>query len=127
MIALKRAYEPPAAADGKRLLIERLWPRGVKKEKLQLDDWTKDVAPSSGLRRWFGHDPAKWETFQARYFKELDSHAEAWDQILKAADRGRVTLVYSSHDTEHNAAVALKGYLENKLRKRARSRNKSAA
>ena len=115
MIKLKRAYDGPSPDDGPRFLVERLWPRGVKKESLRLDAWLKDVAPSDGLRRWFGHDPKKWGEFQRRYFHELDENREAWEPILKAARRARVTLVYSARDTEHNNAVALKDYLEAKM------------
>jgi uncharacterized protein YeaO (DUF488 family) len=111
MIALKRAYEDAAPEDGVRFLVERLWPRGVKKTDLKIDGWLKEVAPSAELRRWFSHDPAKWEAFEQRYFQELDRHPEAADPIRKAARRGRVTLVYAAHDTEHNNAVALKQYL----------------
>lgn len=111
MIALKRAYDKASPQDGARFLVERLWPRGVKKTDLRLDAWLKDVAPSDALRRWFSHDPRKWAEFQRRYIAELDNHSEAWEPILSAARHGRVTLVYSSHDTEHNNAVALKEYL----------------
>lgn len=116
MIKIKRAYDPPAKTDGKRLLVERLWPRGIKKEALQLSDWIKEVAPSTELRKWFSHDPAKWEEFQQRYRAELDAHPEAWSPILDAAENKRVTLLYSSHDAEHNNVVALKSYLEEQLR-----------
>lgn len=112
MIALKRAYDPATSADGVRYLVERLWPRGVKKTALRIDAWLKDVAPSGELRRWFGHDPKKWDEFQRRYHDELRASADALEPIVKAARRGRVTLVYSSHDTEHNNAVALKEYLD---------------
>jgi uncharacterized protein YeaO (DUF488 family) len=115
MIRLKRAYEPVAREDGTRLLVERLWPRGVRKDALRLDAWLKDVAPSTKLRQWFGHDPAKWPEFQRRYRAELDRNAGALDPILKAAQRGRVTLIYSSHDQEHNNAVVLKTYIESRL------------
>lgn len=111
MIKLKRAYEPAARDDGTRFLVERLWPRGVKKTTLRLDAWLKDVAPSTELRQWFGHDPAKWPEFQRRYRAELGANAEALEPIMKAARRGRVTLVYSSHDQEHNNAVVLKALL----------------
>ena len=111
MLALKRVYDKTAPEDGVRLLVERLWPRGIKKTDLRLDDWLKDVAPSAALRRWFSHYPKKWTEFQKRYFAELDSHPEACAPIHSAARHGRVTLVYSSHDTEHNNAVALKEYL----------------
>jgi len=112
MIALKRAYEKAAPEDGVRFLVERLWPRGIKKTDLKMDGWLKGVAPSDALRRWFAHDPKKWPEFCRRYFGELDSHPEAWEPIRTAARHGRVTLVYSSHDTEHNNAVALKEYLQ---------------
>jgi uncharacterized protein YeaO (DUF488 family) len=115
MIMLKRAYEPVAREDGTRFLVERLWPRGVRKDALRLDAWLKDVAPSTKLRQWFGHDPAKWPEFQRRYRSELDRNAGALDPILKAARRGRVTLIYSSHDQEHNNAVVLKTYIESRL------------
>ena len=116
MIAIKRVYEE-TPAKGKKFLVERLWPRGIKKEDLDYDEWLKDVAPSTELRKWFSHDPAKYEQFRHRYYKELDGHPEAWQPILAAARKGTVTLLYSSHDAEHNNAVALKGYLEGKLGK----------
>jgi len=112
MIKIKRAYDPPARGDGKRLLVDRLWPRGMTKEKLRLADWLKDVAPSNALRKQFHHDPARWDEFQRRYFAELDAHPEAWQPILQAARRGTVTLVYGARDAERNNAVALKAYLE---------------
>ena len=118
MINLKRAYDPVASTDGTRFLVERLWPRGVKKTALHVHAWLKDVAPSTTLRRWFGHDPKKWSEFRRRYFHELGVHAEVLDPILKLARRSRVTLVYSSHDMEHNNAVALKDYLEARLGKK---------
>ncbi len=116
MIQLKRAYDLEDATDitrdGARFLVERLWPRGVKKTSLKIDSWLKDVAPSTELRKWFGHDPAKWDAFRRRYFDELKSHPDASQPILAASKRGTVTLIYSSHDTEHNNAVALKEFLE---------------
>jgi uncharacterized protein YeaO (DUF488 family) len=115
MIKLKRAYEPADHKDGTRFLVERLWPRGVKKDALRLDGWVKDAAPSTELRQWFSHDPDKWPEFQRRYRAELNANREALDPILKAARRGRVTLVYSSHDQEHNNAVVLKAYVESHL------------
>ena len=114
MITIKRVYEE-TPSKGTKVLVERLWPRGVKKVDLDYDEWLKDVAPSTGLRKWFSHDPAKYQEFQRRYYKELDDHPEAWQPILAAARKGTVTLLYSSHDTEHNNAVALKRYLETKL------------
>lgn len=111
MIKIKRVYENVGPSDGTRILVERLWPRGMRKEELTLDSWTKDLAPSTGLRRWFGHDPAKWEEFRSRYFTELDAHPTAWQPLLEAARKGNVTLLYSSRDTEHNNAAALEEYL----------------
>jgi uncharacterized protein YeaO (DUF488 family) len=107
MLKLKRAYEPVSRDDGRRFLVERLWPRGLAKAKLHLDAWLKDVGPTTALRKWFRHDPAKWSQFRARYFRELDSHPESWRPILSAARRRTATLVYSSRDDEHNNAVAL--------------------
>ncbi len=120
MLALKRVYDKAAPEDGVRFLVERLWPRGIKKTDLRLDAWLKDVAPSAALRRWFSHDPKKWTEFQKRYFAELDSHSEAYAPIRTAARHGRVTLVYSSHDTEHNNAVALEEYLSARKGKKRR-------
>ncbi len=114
MIQVKRVYDPPAKTDGTRFLVERLWPRGMKKEKLVLDAWLKEVAPSPELRKWFNHDPARWREFQRRYRAELDQHPEAWQPILGAAKKGAVTLLFSSHDAQHNNVVALKAYLEGK-------------
>jgi len=116
MLKLKRAYDPVSRTDGTRLLVERLWPRGLSKAKLQVDAWLKEVGPSSGLRKWFNHDPEKWAHFRARYFRELDAHPEAWRPIVAAARRGTVTLVYSSHDEQHNNAVALMDYVRAKMR-----------
>jgi uncharacterized protein YeaO (DUF488 family) len=121
MITLKRAYDPISRADGTRFLVERLWPRGVAKAKLRVDAWLKEVGPSTELRKWFGHDPHKWSEFRRRYFRELDSRPEAWQPILSAARLGRVTLVYSSRDTQHNNAVALQEYLPTKSRRAASS------
>jgi uncharacterized protein YeaO (DUF488 family) len=112
MVQLKRAYEKPSKADGERVLVERLWPRGVTKERAAVNLWLKDIAPSPQLRKWFGHDPAKWKQFERRYWNELKGHAEAVDLLRRKAKRGTLTLVYSAHDEEHNAAVALKTLLE---------------
>ncbi|MDQ3809486.1 MAG: DUF488 domain-containing protein [Chloroflexota bacterium] len=116
MIKLKRVYEAAEPDDGVRILVERLWPRGMKKDRLELDAWLKDVAPSDQLRRWFAHDPARWHEFRQRYAADLDVRAEAWQPILEAASAGTVTLLFSSHDVVHNNAVALKGYLETRSR-----------
>ena len=126
MILLKRVYDPPSKTDGTRLLVERLWPRGMKKESLQLDGWLRDVAPSTELRKWFSHDPAKWPEFQRRYRAELDSHPEAWKPILAATKQGQVTLLFSSKDAEHNNVVALKDYLDSR-RAGAPTRHRQAA
>lgn len=115
MIRLKRVYEAFAEDDGKRFLVERLWPRGVKKEDLKMAGWLRDVAPSDALRRWFGHDPAKWDEFRLRYAAELEGNADSWKPLLEKARHGAVTLLFSSHDLEHNNAVALKAFLEGKL------------
>lgn len=117
MVKLKRVYEPVSKDDGVRVLVERLWPRGCSKAKLRLDAWLKEVGPTTELRQWFSHDPQKWPQFRRRYFRELDSRPESWRPILSAASRGTVTLVYSSHDEEHNNAVALKEYLQAKKRR----------
>lgn len=127
MISLKRAYEPVSRTDGTRFLVERLWPRGISKPMLRVDAWLKEVAPSTDLRKWFGHDLEKWDEFRRRYFGELASQPEAWQPIVSAARRGRVTLVYSSHDTQHNNAVALQEFLRKKARRQARSKRTSAA
>ena len=116
MIQIKRAYERASKADGERILVERLWPRGIKKEALLLDEWLKDIAPSTELRQWFQHDPAKWQEFRKQYSRELEGNPEPWQRLLSRARRGRVTLVYSSHDQEHNNAVALKEFLEQKMK-----------
>lgn len=115
MLYAKRIYEAPQAKDGTRYLVERLWPRGMKKENLKMDAWLKVVAPSSELRRWFGHDLAKWDEFQRRYRAELDEKPSAWRQLLEAARQGNVTLLYSARDTEHNNAIVLQAYLEERL------------
>jgi uncharacterized protein YeaO (DUF488 family) len=119
MITLKRAYDPVSRTDGTRILVERLWPRGVSKEKLRVEAWLKEVGPSTELRKWFSHDPEKWARFRERYFHELDSRPEAWQPIVSAARHGKVTLVYSSHDTKHNNAVALQEYLRARSRRQA--------
>jgi len=114
-IRLKRAYEPPARADGARILVERLWPRGVGKEALALDLWLKDIAPSPGLRQWYGHEPSRFEEFVRRYHAELEAQPEAVAALLAAAARGRLTLLYSARDETRNQAVALREYLLSRL------------
>ncbi len=112
MISIKQVYEEQGPSDGERYLVDRLWPRGMSKEKLVMDAWLKDVAPTTELRRWFGHDPDKWEEFQSRYRSELDANPDAWKPLLEASKRGNVTLLYSAHDSEHNNAVVLKAYIQ---------------
>lgn len=111
MIRIKRVYDPADRRDGRRILVERLWPRGLKKEAVAADAWLKAVAPSTELRRWFGHRVERWEEFQRRYRAELDANPDAWRPILAAGRRGAVTLLYSAHDQLHNGAIALRDYL----------------
>ena len=112
MIRIKRIYDPPASEDGRRVLVDRLWPRGVAKDAARLDDWLKEIAPSDELRKWFGHDPAKWEEFRGRYRTELQSHAETLATLRAAAKKGTITLLYAAKDEEHNNAVVLKELLD---------------
>jgi len=107
-VKLKRAYEPPTADDGTRILIDRLWPRGVTKERAAIDQWMKDISPSTELRKWFGHDPARWDEFRRRYAKEVHQHAELLDQLRSLAREGPITLVYSARDEKHNDAIELR-------------------
>lgn len=117
MIKIKRVYDPPEISDGKRYLIDRLWPRGLIKEGLKLTGWIKEAAPGSGLRRSFGHDPAKWKEFQRRYSQELEANPLTWQPLLEAARKGDITLIFGARDTMHNNAVVLKAFLEDKLQK----------
>lgn len=110
-IQIKRCYEPPSPTDGARFLVDRLWPRGVRKEALRLTGWVQEVAPSQTLRKWFGHDPGRWVEFRKRYFAELTAKRDAWMPILEAVMKGNVTLLFSAHDSEHNNAVALREFL----------------
>jgi uncharacterized protein YeaO (DUF488 family) len=111
MIRIKRVYDPPSRGDGTRILVERLWPRGMKKDALALDAWMKDVAPSTKLRKWFGHRAERWEEFRRRYREELKANPAAWGPILDERKRGAVTLLYSAHDTLHNGAMVLRDFL----------------
>ncbi len=121
MIKLKRAYEPASRSDGYRVLVERLWPRGVRKQDLPLDAWEKDIAPSHELRKWFAHDPKKWSEFERRYHRELEDRLPAGRlrELAARATDETITLVFSSHDTEHNNAVVLKEELERLAHRRA--------
>ena len=111
MIKIKRTYERPERGDGYRILVERLWPRGMTKQALAADAWTKDAAPTTALRKWFDHRDDRWPEFQRRYRDELDAHPESWQPIIDASKHGPVTLLYSAHDTAHNGAVVLRDYL----------------
>lgn len=117
MVRVKRVYERASRSDGTRLLVERLWPRGMRKEALPLDRWLRDVAPSPELRRWYGHDPRKWPEFRRRYRAELDANPDAWHPIVETARSGMVTLLYSARDAERNSAIVLRDYLAVRLRR----------
>lgn len=112
MLKLKRVYEKPERSDGKRILVDRLWPRGISKEKAKLHLWLKEIAPSPELREWFGHDPKKWLEFKKRYSAELKEKKELLTEIRKLAEKGAVTLVYGSKEERYNDAVALKSFLK---------------
>lgn len=112
MIKLKRVYESPSPQDGLRVLVDRLWPRGLTKERASVDLWLKDVAPSTELRKWFGHDPAKWKEFQVRYRKELREKKDHLESLRRKGTNLTVTLVYGARDEEHNEAVLLKRVLQ---------------
>lgn len=114
-ISIKRAYEEPAADDGARILVDRLWPRGLSKEKAEIDLWAREVAPSNELRKWYDHEPGKWDEFRRRYFAELAEVEEELEPVLERVRQGPVTFVYSSRETELNNAVALKEYVEERL------------
>ena len=111
-LKIKRAYEEPARSDGSRVLVDRIWPRGVSKAQAKIDQWRKEIAPSTALRKWFGHDPARWVEFKQRYFAELDAQGEALEELRKLAHVKTVTLIFGAKDTEHSQAAALKEYLE---------------
>ncbi len=108
MIKIKRIYDPVSEDDGKRILVDRLWPRGLKKDEAKIDEWLKEIAPSDGLRKWFSHDPSKWQEFKNRYKKELKNKSETTEKLRAEAKKGQVTLLFSAKDVEHNNAVVLK-------------------
>ncbi len=110
-INIRRAYDAPSDKDGQRILVDRLWPRGLAKDKAHIDHWAKEIAPSDALRRWFGHDPAKWEEFRRRYREELRQNADALAELRRLIGGGPATLLYAAHDTEHNNAVVLREVL----------------
>lgn len=116
-IRLKRAYDPASASDGYRVLIDRLWPRGVSKRRANLDAWEKELPPSTELREWFGHDPSRFAEFRRRYIAELRLHRPRLTELRRRARHGTLTLVYSAHDTEHNDAVVLAEVLRRGLPK----------
>jgi uncharacterized protein YeaO (DUF488 family) len=124
MIQVKRTYDSPARRDGRRILVERLWPRGLKKEALAAD-WMKNVAPSTDLRKWFDHRVERWEEFRRRYRDELDANPEAWEPIFDASERGTVTLLYSARDIVHNGAVVLRDYLADRRARGSRRGQRS--
>ena len=115
LIDLKRAYDPPTKSDGRRILVDRVWPRGIAKDDLQIDAWLKDLAPSTELRKWFRHDSARWDEFRKRYVQELDQSPDAFAELVEKARAGHVTLVFGAKDTQHNNAVALREHLEHRL------------
>ena len=117
MIKIKRVYEPPSPEDGRRVLVDRLWPRGLSREKGRIDEWVKEVAPSDQLRRWFGHDPKKWSEFQKRYQKELLQHKTLLEALAKRARSETMTLLFAKRDLKHNNAIVLKEFLEELLQK----------
>jgi len=114
-VKLKRAYEPPAASDGTRILIDRVWPRGVDKANAAIDQWDKSIAPSTMLRNWFGHDPARWQEFRRRYTNEIRGHREQLDELRARAQSGRITLVFAAHDKIHNHAIVLRDILLDRI------------
>ncbi len=111
MIKIKRIYDPASPDDGKRIYIDRLWPRGMKKEEVKIDEWLKDISPSDDLRKWFGHDPSKYAEFKRRYSKELQKHSEILERIRREGRKGAVTLLFSAKDVEHNNATVMKEIL----------------
>ena len=115
-IQVKRVYDPPDAGDGRRILVDRLWPRGLSREKAEIDDWLREIAPSNGLRRWYVHDPDKWPEFKARYFAELDANPDAVAQLRRHLGEGAITFLFSSKEPRLNNAFALKEYLESAAR-----------
>ena len=116
MIMIKRIYDPPAAEDGFRILVDRLWPRGLAKAKTKVDLWLKEISPSNELRKWYGHDPEKWEEFKKRYRNEIEDQKEALDSIVKKARGGIVTFLFSSKEKKLNNAAALKEFVERRMK-----------
>ncbi|HVX11761.1 MAG TPA: DUF488 family protein [Pirellulales bacterium] len=125
MFRLKRAYEPASPDDGCRILVERLWPRGVSKDRAAIDLWLKDIAPSAALRKWYGHDPDRWTEFRRRYWAELRSDREAVSELRTKGRGAKVTLVYAAHDEEHSGALALKQFLSRPKRPAVKKKRSS--
>ena len=111
MVKIKRIYDPVSPDDGKRIYVDRLWPRGMKKEEVKIDEWLKDISPSDSLRKWFGHDPSKYKEFKSRYAKELEKHSQVLERIRKEAKKETVTLLFSAKDVKHNNAIVLQELL----------------
>ena len=126
MLQLKRAYDPPSRTDGKRILVDRLWPRGLTRKKAAIDEWVKEVAPSATLRRWFGHDPSKWTEFRRRYRHELRAHADIVGHLATLARRRRVTLIFGARDEAHNDAVVLAAVVRARMKRIAQSPRRAA-
>lgn len=114
-VRMRRIYDPPQPDDGRRLLVDRLWPRGVSKERARLDAWVREVAPSTALRKWFGHDPARWEEFARRYREELAANPDGVQELIDAAGPGPVTLLYAARDEQHNEALVLQQLLQERM------------
>ena len=115
-IGIKRVYDPPDAGDGRRILVDRLWPRGLSKEKARIDYWAREIAPANALRHWYGHDPDKWQEFKSRYFAELDANPDGFAELRRHIGDGPVTFVFASKEQKLNNAFALKEYLESSIR-----------
>ncbi len=116
MIKIKRVYDPPSEDDGKRVLVDRLWPRGVKREDAKIDEWVREIAPSNQLRKWFAHDPSRWQLFKMRYKQELKEKSEIIERFCKEAKRGIITLLFAAKDIEHNNAIVLKEVIEERIK-----------
>ena len=110
---IKRIYDPPATGDGRRVLVDRLWPRGISRDRARIDEWLKEIAPSDQLRTWFGHDPARWEEFRKRYREELKTHGAILEQLRGEAEQGPVTLLFAAKDTEQNNAAVVQEIIQN--------------
>jgi len=127
VLRLKRAYEPAETSDGRRILVDRLWPRGLSKKRVAIDEWMKELSPSAELRRWFDHDPKKWLEFQRRYKRELRVHTDLVDKLARLASRRRVTLVFGARDEEHNDAVVLAGVIRTRMKRAATRRGRKSS